>query len=60
MYNNDKTKNPDYYDKVVSAQILDQEKCPQIYETFSKSLIHGPYGPGYPDAVFMSENKCSK
>ncbi len=57
MFNNDKTKNPDYYDKVVSAQILDQEKSPQIYETFSQSLIHGP---GYPDAVCMSENKCSK
>ncbi|KAG3063277.1 hypothetical protein PI125_g24378 [Phytophthora idaei] len=45
---------------MVSAELPDKEKNPQLYETVTKCMIHGPCGAAYPNAVCMKDGKCTK
>ncbi|KAG2984877.1 hypothetical protein PC121_g22427 [Phytophthora cactorum] len=47
-------------DKMVSAELPDKEKNPQLYETVTTCMIHGPCGAAYPNAVCMKGGKCTK
>ncbi|GJV52660.1 uncharacterized protein Tco_1448401 [Tanacetum coccineum] len=40
----DKLANPDLYDKVVRAEIPDQNKQPELHQLVLKHMIHGPCG----------------
>ena len=56
----DRPTDPEDFDQLVYAEILDKELQPQLYETVSNSMIHGPYGPLNPNASCMVDGKCSK
>ncbi|KAG2825646.1 hypothetical protein PC113_g21886 [Phytophthora cactorum] len=45
---------------MVSAELPDKEKNPQLYETVTTCMIHGPCGAAYPNAVCMKDGKCTK
>ncbi|XP_039969003.1 uncharacterized protein LOC120780825 [Bactrocera tryoni] len=51
---------PDQIDKVISAEIPDEEIDPQLFDVVTKNMIHGPCGAINPTAPFMIDNKCSK
>ncbi|KAG3020084.1 hypothetical protein PC128_g24724 [Phytophthora cactorum] len=46
--------------KMVSAELPDKEKNPQLYETVTTCMIHGPCGVAHPNAVCMKDGKCTK
>ncbi|KAG3052363.1 hypothetical protein PI125_g26167 [Phytophthora idaei] len=45
---------------MVSAELPDKEKNPQLYETVTTCMIHGPCGAAYPNAVCMKDGKWTK
>ncbi|KAG3050400.1 hypothetical protein PI125_g26441 [Phytophthora idaei] len=45
---------------MVSAELPDKEKNPQLYETVTTCMIHGPCGAAYPNTVCMKDGKCTK
>ncbi|XP_076922418.1 uncharacterized protein LOC143584204 [Bidens hawaiensis] len=44
MNSQHKINNPDHYDKVVCAEILDKQRLPKLHELVVKHMIHGPCG----------------
>ncbi|KAG3069795.1 hypothetical protein PC122_g16436 [Phytophthora cactorum] len=56
----DKPRTRQIIDKMVSAELPDREKNPQLYETVTTCMIHGPCGAAYPNAVCMKDGKCTK
>ncbi|KAG2787057.1 hypothetical protein PC116_g28979 [Phytophthora cactorum] len=56
----DKPRTRQIIDKMVSVELPDKEKNPQLYETVTTCMIHGPCGAAYPDAVCMKGGKCTK
>ena len=55
-----KVHDPGGVDSLVSAQIPDPETSPLLYKTVTSVMMHGPCGPGYPNAPCMVDGKCSK
>ena len=55
-----KIKTVEQVNNLVSAEIPDPKKFKAAYETVSTCLMHGPCGPGYPNAPCMKIGKCSK
>ncbi|XP_039967840.1 uncharacterized protein LOC120779563 [Bactrocera tryoni] len=51
---------PDQIDKVIPAEIPDEEIDPQLFDVVTKNRIHGPCGAINPTAPCMIDNKCSK
>ncbi|KAG3154209.1 hypothetical protein PC128_g22417 [Phytophthora cactorum] len=45
---------------MVSAELPDKEKNPQLFETVTTCMIHGPCGAAHPNAVCMKDGKCTK
>ncbi|KAG3064648.1 hypothetical protein PC121_g11614 [Phytophthora cactorum] len=60
IYVEDKPRTRQIIDKMVSAELPDKEKNPQLYETVITCMIHGPCGAAYPNAVCMKDGKCTK
>ena len=56
----DRPNSPEDFDNLVCAEIPDQEQYPQLYETVSKSMIHGPCEHLNPNSSCMIDGKCSK
>ncbi|KAG3147324.1 hypothetical protein PC128_g23815 [Phytophthora cactorum] len=56
----DKPRTRQIIDKMVSVELPDREMNPQLYETVTTCMIHGPCGAAYPNAVCMKDGKCTK
>ncbi|KAG3056940.1 hypothetical protein PI125_g25478 [Phytophthora idaei] len=56
----DKPRTRQIIDNMMSAELPDKEKNPQLYETVTTCMIHGPCGAAYPNAVCMKDGKCTK
>ncbi|KAG3001519.1 hypothetical protein PC120_g20227 [Phytophthora cactorum] len=56
----DKPRTRQIIDKMVSAELPDKEKNPQLYETATTCMIHGPCGAAYPNAVCMKDGRYTK
>ena len=50
--------SPQSFDKVVSAEIPDPEKRPNLYSLVAKHMMHGPCGPFNPTNACMNDGKC--
>ncbi|MGH7750808.1 MAG: helitron helicase-like domain-containing protein, partial [Candidatus Dormibacteria bacterium] len=58
LSNNDKLRNTDEYDYVVSAEI--PEGDPLLLETIGTNMVHGPCGALNPNSPCMKNGKCTK
>ncbi|KAG2784556.1 hypothetical protein Pcac1_g5749 [Phytophthora cactorum] len=56
----DKPRMKRIINKMVSVELPDKEKKPQLYETVTMCMIHGPCGAAHPNAVCMKDGKCTK
>jgi hypothetical protein len=58
--NEDKPRTTEDYDRIICAEIPDFEKNPNLFETVTTQLIHGPCGFMNPKCVCMINRVCSK
>ena len=56
----DKIHTPEQVDAIVSAQLPDPELHPQLYETVTNCMLHGPCGAERHSAPCMVDGNCSK
>ena len=56
----DAPKTAEDVDLIISAEIPDEKKFPRLYKIVTESMVHGPCGPGFPNAPCMADGKCSK
>ena len=56
----DKLHTPQEIDSVLSAEFLDPDEEPELFQLFSKFMAHTPCGPANPIAPCMRNGKCSK
>ena len=47
-------------DNIISAEILDEKKQPQLYQIIRSCMIHGPCGIHNPQSVYMENGVCTK
>ena len=55
-----KPRNSDDFNQISCAEIPDKELYSSLYETVTKSMIHGPFGIFNPKSPCMVDGKCSK
>ena len=58
--NSDKPRTPEHVDMIISPEIPDKARYPELYETVVNCMLHGPCGPLATDASCMRNGKCSK
>ena len=58
--NDDKPKDSDLIDDMVSAEIPDPETHKVLHEIVLAHMIHGPCGSVNPNSPCMEDNKCTK
>lgn len=56
----DRPHSADCYDKFVSCMLPDKDAHPQLYDTVTKCMVHGPCGRSNPTAQCMVDGKCNK
>ncbi|XP_048503004.2 uncharacterized protein LOC125498774 [Beta vulgaris subsp. vulgaris] len=47
-------------DKIICAELPDPIEDPDLYETVTEMMLHGPCGSSNTNAPFMDQNKCTK
>lgn len=55
-----KLPNPEDIDRIISAEIPNQDDDPVLYELVSEFMMHGPCGKDNPSCSCMHMNKCTK
>jgi hypothetical protein len=55
-----KPKNPTDYDRIVSAELPEKTLFPELYQTVTSCMLHGPCGSANPNAPCMKDGKCTK
>jgi len=60
MDSEDKVWETEEVDTCVCAEIPDEDSDPQLYETISRCMMHGPCGDIKPNAPCMVNGECSK
>ena len=56
----DKIRDAAHVDRIVSAQLPDPQLHPQLYQTVTNCMLHGPCGNHKPNAPCMVNGNCSK
>jgi len=56
----DKPKNLDDYEHIVSIELHNPSLLPSVYDTILETMIHGPCGALGPNSTCMKDGKCSK
>ncbi|OWZ01409.1 LOW QUALITY PROTEIN: Helitron helicase, partial [Phytophthora megakarya] len=56
----DKSESAEDVDRLISAELPDKEKHPELYETVISNMLHGPCGQQNPNCPCMKNGKCSK
>ncbi|KAB2625677.1 hypothetical protein D8674_017337 [Pyrus ussuriensis x Pyrus communis] len=57
---NDKINNPDEYDRIVRAEIPNEDVEPQLYNVVLKHMIHGPCGIHNLQSPCMKNGSCKR
>lgn len=60
LHQEDKFPAANDIDKVISAEIPDEETQPHLYQLVKDSMIHGPCGSFNKQSPCMKDGKCSK
>ncbi|GFV61162.1 ATP-dependent DNA helicase [Trichonephila clavipes] len=51
---------PDQIDQIISAEIPDKHIDPNVFDVFTKNIIHGPCGAFNNNSPCISDGKCTK
>uniref|UniRef100_A0A453GBP1 Helitron helicase-like domain-containing protein n=1 Tax=Aegilops tauschii subsp. strangulata TaxID=200361 RepID=A0A453GBP1_AEGTS len=51
---------PEQYDRLISAELPDKQKYPELYAMVVKHMMHGPCSALNPKNVCMQDNECAK
>lgn len=55
-----KPRTSDDYDKIVYAELPDEEANPRLYQSVKSHMVHGPCGDANPECPCMVNGQCSK
>ncbi|KAL7145491.1 hypothetical protein ABFS83_07G088000 [Erythranthe nasuta] len=60
LHNDDKPKNPEEIDRIICAEIPDEENDRKMYKLVEKYMIHGPCGQANLKSPCMKDRVCTK
>ena len=60
LHPDDKLWTPEDIDSLLSAEFLDEDEEPELFELVKKLMVHTPCGTHNPNAPCMHNGKCSK
>lgn len=51
---------PHDIDNFISTELPDKHVDPELFDTVTSFMVHGPYGPSHPMSPCMKNDKCTK
>nr|XP_043633509.1 uncharacterized protein LOC122604703 [Erigeron canadensis] len=60
LFLKDKLPNPRDIDRIIQAEIPNQDDDPALYQLVSEFMMHGPCGEDNPSCPCMKQKKCTK